>query len=57
MEHNQGIIDEKYLQRSNDKTYKLGQRIICKRNEVEKLIEIIKRLSTGISTMVDNKRY
>lgn len=53
LEHNQGIIDDKYLYRSQDATYRIGQRIFCKKTDVEQLIEIIKDLSECISSVVE----
>lgn len=53
MEHNNGIVDEKYLQCSNDVAYRVGQRIVCKKEHVLRLLEIIKKLSENISLVVN----
>lgn len=52
LEHNNGIVDDKYLQNSKDTTYRVGQRVVCKKNHVLKLLEIIKKLSENISSVV-----
>jgi hypothetical protein len=46
--HNEGIVDEKYLQRSGDVSYSVGQRIVTKEHDVRKLIDIIKKISDKI---------
>ncbi|WP_203249294.1 hypothetical protein [Sporosarcina beigongshangi] len=52
LEHNNGIVDERYLKNSNDTTYRVGQRVVCKKGHVVKLLEIIKKLSANISLTV-----
>lgn len=52
LEHNNGIVDERYLQYSKDENYKVGQRIVCKKEQVLRLLEINKKLSVGISKAV-----
>lgn len=52
LEHNSGIVDDKYLQKSNDTTYRVGQRVVCRKNHVLKMLEIIKKLSDNISSVV-----
>lgn len=46
LEHNEGIIDEKYIEKSGDKTYTIGQRVIVKKDDAEHLLKIIKKLTT-----------
>ncbi len=45
LEHNEGIIDEKYIEKSGDKTYSLGQRVIVKKADAQNLLQIIKKLA------------
>lgn len=45
LEHNEGIIDEKYIEKSGDKTYSLGQRVIVKKVDAQNLLQIIKKLA------------
>lgn len=52
LEHNNGIIDDKYLQNSKDKAYNRGQRVVCKKEHVLKLLEIIIKLSKSITETV-----
>lgn len=48
LEHNGGIVDEKYLRNSGDNNYVEGQRIIVKECDVRELLTIIKKLSAGL---------
>lgn len=47
LEHNEGIIDEKYKEKSFDKSYIVGQRVIVKKEDIFKLLEIIKKLTNN----------
>lgn len=53
LEHNNGIVDDKYLQNSKDTTYRVGQRVVCKIDHVSKLLKIIKKLSENICEIVN----
>ncbi len=46
--HNEGIVDEKYIQKSRDIKYKEGQRLIISANDVENLVACLEKLSIGI---------
>lgn len=46
--HNEGIVDERYIERSGDSKYKAGQRIVIRENDIEFLVEALKKLSEGI---------
>jgi rRNA maturation endonuclease Nob1 len=46
--HSEGIVDAKYIQKSRDKNYEKGQRIIISTTDVEDLLTILDKLSTGI---------
>ena len=51
LSHREGLVDEKYLKRANDSTYKLGQRIVVKANDVTELLKLIKKVITKIREM------
>ena len=42
--HTEGIVDQKYLDKTNDTIYKLGQRIVIKEKDVIELITLIEKL-------------
>ncbi len=44
LSHSEGIVDDKYLQRAKDSTYKLGQRIVVKENDVNELLNLIRKV-------------
>jgi len=50
--HCEGIVDEKYFEKSGDKTYKVGQRIVIKGKDVLKLVSLIKKLVDNIKTKI-----
>lgn len=48
IEHNNGIVDQKYIDKSQDNTYFVGQRIVVKEKDAKKLLEIVMKLSNGL---------
>ncbi|RJE47912.1 hypothetical protein A7K50_01325 [Dehalobacter sp. MCB1] len=50
-EHNGGIVDEMYMRKSGDSSYKIGQRLVLRREDTLKLIQIVKTLCVGIKTL------
>lgn len=48
IEHNGGIVDTKYLERTADHAYVLGQRLIISKSDALRFIDILKKLGTGI---------
>lgn len=48
IEHNGGIVDQNYINRSGDTNYAVGQRIVVKENEVKKFIDITEKLVNGL---------
>lgn len=42
--HTEGIVDQKYLDKTNDNSYKVGQRIVIKENDVFELITLLEKL-------------
>lgn len=51
IEHNNGLIDERYIQSSKDNTYRIGQRVIIKTSDVLRLLDLIRKLSDGIGSL------
>ena len=48
LEHNDGIVDQEYLDKTNDTTYKLSQRLVIKVKDVILLSDIINKLCNGL---------
>jgi len=46
--HNEGIVDEKYITKTGDSLYKVGQRIVISPNDVEDLLVTLNKLSEGL---------
>jgi len=51
LEHNNGLVDQRYLDKSNDTTYKNGQRIIVSQDDIMLLLNIVNKLHQGISSI------
>lgn len=51
IEHNNGLIDERYIQNSGDISYKVGQRLIIKNQDAMRLLRYIRKLSDGLSKL------
>ena len=48
LEHNNGMIDEKYLEKTNDQNYVVGQRLIVKVSDVFELLTILRKLGNEL---------
>ncbi len=46
--HNEGIIDHRYIKESGDSTYKLGQRLVVSKGDIEILIALLEKLGSGL---------
>lgn len=51
IEHNTGIVDQQYIDKTGDTDYSVGQRIVVKTSEALELIAIIKKLASGLITL------
>ncbi|MGM0783595.1 MAG: hypothetical protein ACQEUM_05760 [Pseudomonadota bacterium] len=52
--HNEGIVDERYIEKSGDSTYKAGQRIVIREHDIELLVTALSKLSEGIKKNCQN---
>lgn len=48
--HNEGIVDEKYINNSGDNKYKVGQRIVISKENVDLLVRCLTLLATELLT-------
>ncbi len=53
--HSEGIVDDKYIAKSGDTTYKVGQRITVSGGEVDDLVDCLIKLSDRLRS-IDSKR-
>ena len=51
LEHNNGMVDQQYLNKSGDTSYSLGQRIIVKEVDAHSLLAILRKLGNSITTL------
>ena len=56
-EHNNGMIDERYILKTGDKNYLVGQRLIIRKNEIEKIISILRKLGSGMLSIPISNKY
>jgi hypothetical protein len=50
--HQDGIVDQQYIDRANDHRFDINQRLIVSESSVSELAVIIEKLSTGIAALV-----
>ncbi|MBZ0097591.1 MAG: hypothetical protein K8F30_00825 [Taibaiella sp.] len=46
--HQEGIVDERYIEKSGDATYKNGQRLVISKADIEQFISLLGKLSNGL---------
>lgn len=51
LEHNGGIVDERYINQSADNSYLPGQHLVVHIKDALDLLSIIKKLSTGLKSV------
>lgn len=51
IEHNNGMVDQKYIEKSGDNSYVVGQRLIVKESDAMTLLAIVKKLGEGLSSI------
>ena len=51
IEHNNGMVDQKYIDKSGDNSYAVGQRLVVKESDPLTLLAIIKKLSRGLVSL------
>jgi hypothetical protein len=50
--HREGLVDDKYLQKSGDSTYRVGQRIVVSVADVLRMVELIEKLGVALRLAV-----
>ncbi len=51
IEHNNGLIDEIYIKKSGDSSYRVGQRVIIKNQDAIRLLRHVRKLSDGLTKL------
>ena len=51
IEHNNGMINQRYIDKSCDNSYAVGQRLVVKESDPTTLLAIIKKLSRGLVSL------
>ena len=48
LSHTDGIVDQNYIDRSGDKSYRIGQRLVIREASVHQCVDLIEELATGM---------
>lgn len=46
--HNEGVVDQRYIDKSGDPIYKPGQRLVVSKNDVELLLSLLEKLGNAL---------
>lgn len=46
--HNEGVVDQRYIEKSGDATYKPGQRLVVSKGDVEMLLSLLEKLGSAL---------
>ena len=49
--HNEGIIDQQYIDRARDNTFAVGQRLVVSESSVVRLARVVEKLAAGIAAL------
>jgi hypothetical protein len=52
--HREGIVDSKYIEKTNDNSYKVGQRITIIPKDIDFLLYVLDKLANGIKLACGN---
>lgn len=55
LEHNDGIVDQKYIEKSGDYSYSVGQRLIVREKDARELLVIVRELCDGLLSIKEAK--
>lgn len=53
LSHNEGIVDNQYIEKSGDSYYKEGQRIVVSDKDIDDLLNLLNKLGDGLKAMCD----
>ena len=52
LNHCEGVIDQAYIDKSGDRTYRIGQRLVIQEPAVMRLVELVERLANGLTSHI-----
>lgn len=52
LSHRQGFVDKAYINRSGDRTYAVGQRLVVRDGDILELVELLAKLAAGLRSLV-----
>ena len=54
VEHNDGFVDQRYLDKSGDTSYVVGQRLVIKKEDIDLFLRLVRKLGAGLITIQPN---
>ena len=51
LEHNSGIVDQRYIDQSGDTSYNAGQRVVVHERDARRLLAIVQKLGEGLKLL------
>lgn len=57
LSHNEGIVDEDYMNKSGDTSYKKNQRIVVSTNDIQTFLDYLEKLSKGLVAAMGENAY
>lgn len=54
LSHNEGMVDESYIKKSGDTTYKSGQRIVVSTGDIDFFVECLEKVTRSLDGAVEN---
>lgn len=54
--HNEGIVDQQYIKKSGDFSYKQGQRIVVSERDIDDLIRCLEKLGKGLEAACESAK-
>lgn len=52
LSHRQGIVDQAYIDKSGDRSYAVGQRLVVREGDVRELVDLLEKLAGGLRSLV-----
>jgi len=49
LSHEDGLVDQQYIDRSGDASYRIGQRLVVKADTVRRAVDPIEELAKGLA--------
>lgn len=55
LSHTEGMVDQKYIDKSGDAVYQIGQRIVVKPSDIKEMLELVNKIVTEIRRKISER--